>query len=461
MARIVWHWVSVSAFSFGLSGCVAIQQETGERAVSAPQAGPPAPAVRAFEQALAEFSVLDARGEFRLADCRRLAHAFIEADRESIERGGKPLAEARYDAGLSYQRCGLDSEARALFESALSVDSRHGPSRTEVALADFARTGAVDDAITTLEDVVQSSHFLDTSALVKLAALRLQRHHVRPNDAELEAAQKDIQRALAIDDRFMPAYNQLALFHLHRARRALGKGSEPSMSLASEVESGERTQALDMAALVAAHGLEKNPRYAPLHNTAGLIAVELGELHRAIESFDRARTLAPALLEASHNYAAVSLLTRSFERAEIAYRATLARSPKDYEALVGLSLSLRGQAKGPTDEALLTAAEQALDRATALAPERPEAYFNRALLTSEFRAKSTEGTTAVTMLKRAHCELGRFVQRARNKPGYETALKRAEARRRDISDTLLFIREPDSSASDSLPEPPLPPLECG
>jgi tetratricopeptide (TPR) repeat protein len=461
MARTVWHLVAVSAFTFGLSGCVAIQQQAPEHALSAPQTGPPGSAVRAFEQALAEFSVLDARGEFKPADCRRLAQAFLEADRESIERGGKPLAEARYDAGLSYQRCGLDPEARALFESALSVDSRHGPSRTEVALDDFARTGAVDEAITTLEDVVQASHFLDTSALVKLAALRLQRHGRHPNDAELEAAQKDIQRALAIDDRFMPAYNQLALLHLHRARQALGKGSEPSMSLASELSPGKRTQALDMAALVASQALEKNPRYAPLHNTAGLIAVELGDLHRAIESFERARSLAPGLLEASHNYAAVCLLTRSFERAESAYRATLSRSPNDYEALVGLSLALRGQAKGPADAALLTAAEQALDRATALSPDRPEAYFNRALLTSEFRAKSAEGTTAVTMLKRAHCELGRFVQRARNKAEYATALKRAEARRRDISDTLLFIREPGPRATDSPPEPPLDPVECG
>jgi tetratricopeptide (TPR) repeat protein len=174
-------------------------------------------------------------------------------------------------------------------------------------------------------------------------------------------------------------------------------------------------------------------------------------LHRAIESFDRARSLAPGLLEASHNYAAVSLLTRSFERAESAYRATLSRSPKDYEALVGLSLALRGQAKGQGDEALLTAAEKALERATAVAPERPEAYFNRALLTSEFRAKSTEGSTSLAMLKRAYCELGRFVERARNNGAYETALKRAEERRRDISDTLIFLREAR----------PVDPLECG
>lgn len=461
MARIVWHFVAVSAFSFGLSGCVAIQQEAGDHLRSLPQSQPSPPGVGAFEQALSEFAALDARGEFKAADCQRLAKAFLEADRESIDRGGRPLVDARYDAGLSYQRCGLHSEARAAFESALSADSRHGPSRAEVALDDFARKGSIDEAIATLEDVVRASRFLDTSTLVKLAALRLQRYRIVPNEAELEIAQKDIQRALAIDDRFMPAYNQLALFHLQRARQALGKANESSMSLASEVEAGQRTQALDMAALVASQGLEKNPRYAPLHNTAGLVAVELGDLRQAIESFDRARSLSPSLLEATHNYAAVSLLTRSFERAESAYRATLSRSPKDYEALVGLALALRGQAKGPGDEIRLAAAEKTLDRAMALAPERPEAYFNRALLTSEFRAKSTEDGTSLTMLKRAYCELGRFMQRARNKEQYEIALKRAEMRRRDISDTMLFLREWDPRSADSLPEPPADPLECG
>ena len=435
MARLVFHAAALAAWAFGLSGCAATQRGTGDPVQTArPTNEPPAPVLRAFDQALREFAELDARGRFSREDCTRLAEAFLDVDARS---GGLP--DARYDAGLAYQRCGLRAEARRAFESVLALASHHGPARVQLALDDFARTGRVDDAIMTLDDVVKRARYQDAPTLVKLASLRMQRNLAHPDAEDVQAAQEDVRRALAVDDAFMPAYNELALIHLHRARSELGRASPPSMSLASEVAGGRRTQALDMAALVASQGLAKNARYAPLHNTAGLVAVELGELHTAIESFERARTLKPSLLEASHNYAALSLITRSFERAERAYREVLAFAPGDYEAHLGLSLALRAQAKGPADVALLDAAERSLERATELAPDRPEAYFNRAILSAELRAKITDPVASVEMLRRAYCEFHYFSQRAGDKREYAAALKLADERRRDMSDTLLFI----------------------
>ncbi len=40
------------------------------------------------------------------------------------------------------------------------------------------------------------------------------------------------------------------------------------------------TQALELAALVCSQAIRKNPNYAPIHNTAGMIPVELGEPER-------------------------------------------------------------------------------------------------------------------------------------------------------------------------------------
>ena len=452
MARSVFRITALAAWAFWLSGCVVIQQETGDRARVAGSAdAPPAPAVQAFERALDEFAALDARGQFSREQCTRLAAAFLEADELA---GGLP--EARYDAGLSYQRCGLRAEARRAFESALAISPLHGPARVELALADLARTGRIDDAIRTLDDVVKRARYQDAPTLVKLAALRARKNQLEPAVENADAALKDVQRALAVDDSFMPAYNELALLHLSRARAELGKKQAPLLSLASEVAAGTRTQSLDMAALVASQGLQKDASYAPLHNTAGLVAVELGELHTAIVSFDRARRLQPALLEASHNYAALSLMTRSFERAEHAYRDVLARSPDDYEAHLGLSLALRAQAKGPGDTALLDEAERSLARAMKLAPERPEAYFNRAILTAELRAKSTDENASVRMLERAICELDRFRARARDEDRYAAALKRAAERRRDMTDVLIFV----DHRSDEARRLPVP-LECG
>ncbi len=376
MARRVLHTAVLAVWSFGLSGCVAIQQGAGDRAhVAAPaRAEPASAAVEDFE------------------------------------------------------------------------------------LDELARTGHLDEAVQVLEDVVKLTRYQDALALVKLASLRMRRHLATGNAGDAVEALRDVQRALAVDDGFMPAYNELALIHLQRARAELGRTSAATMSVASDVQTGRRTQSLDLAALVASRGIAKDPTYAPLHNTAGLIAVELGELHIALESFDRARTLSPSLLEASHNYAALSLLTRSFERAERAYRDVLALAPNDYEAHLGLSLALRAQAKSAADVARLDAAERSIARAIELAPERPEAYFNRAILSAELRAKSTDPDVAIRMIRRAVCELSRFSARARDQSRYGTALKRAEERRRDMTDTLLFLVPTGEDGSRTVPPAP---LECG
>jgi tetratricopeptide (TPR) repeat protein len=453
MARRVVHMALLAVWSFGSAGCVAVQQEMGDRVqLAGPTNQPPPPALQAFESALVAFTALGAREQLSRQDCTRVADAFLQADALS----GSGLPDARYDAGLAYRRCGMRAEARRAFESVLALSPHHGPARVELALDDLSRSGRVDEAIETLDDVVKRARYQDAPALVKLASLRMQRNLARPNAEDAEAALKDVQRALAVDDGFMPAYNELALMHLQRARAELGKVATPAMSLASDVEAGRRTHSLDMAGLVASQGLAKNASYAPLHNTAGLVAVELGELHTAVESFDRARKLNPSLLEASHNYAALSLMTRSFERAERAYRDVLAIAPNDYEAHLGLSLALRAQATSSGDTARLDAAERSLERAMKLAPERPEAYFNRAILTAELRAKTTDANTSLRMIERAVCELNRFTARARDKSQYASALKRAEERRRDMSDVLLFIGDGRTDASRPLPVP----LEC-
>src|SRR5690606_14052222 len=83
------------------------------------------------------------------------------------------------------------------------------------------------------------------------------------------------------------------------------------------------TQALELAALVCSQALRKNPNYAPVHNTSGLISAELGDLSAAARAFGTARQLDPKFFEAHMNYAAVNLSFRGFRQAEDAYRKAL------------------------------------------------------------------------------------------------------------------------------------------
>ena len=72
----------------------------------------------------------------------------------------------------------------------------------------------------------------------------------------------------------------------------------------------------ELTALVCSQAVRKNPKYAAIHNTAGMIQVELGNLNSAVSEFNNARTLDPTFYEAQMNYAAVNLQFRGFAQAE-------------------------------------------------------------------------------------------------------------------------------------------------
>jgi len=94
------------------------------------------------------------------------------------------------------------------------------------------------------------------------------------------------------------------------------------------------TQALELAALVCSQAIRKNPNYAPIHNTAGLIQNELGQVNGAVAEFATAAKLDPKFFEAQMNYAAVNLSFRGFSEAEKAYDRALTRTSAPVIAVV-------------------------------------------------------------------------------------------------------------------------------
>ena len=222
----------------------------------------------------------------------------------------------------------------------------------------------------------------------------------------------------------MSAMNQMALVHLEHARRAAGPRAEGKKAA---------SQALELAALVCSQAITKNPRWAPIHNTAGLIEVELGNLSRAAAYFDEARRLDPHLVEAQMNVAALNLQVRGFARAEEAYRAVLAQKPEDYDARVGLALAIRGQIDQASEATRVTAATQELERAKHIAPDRPEAYFNQAILVQEYGARTGAPGEALANLARARGLYEQFIVKADGAPAFAEAKERARERLKDIA----------------------------
>jgi len=219
-------------------------------------------------------------------------------------------------------------------------------------------------------------------------------------------------------------------------------------------------QQLELAALVCSQAIRKNPGYAPIHNTAGLIQNELGQVNGAVSEFATAAKLDPTFFEAQMNYAAVNLSFRGFAQAQDAYQKALAMRPNDYDAHLGLALALRGLITDVNYDTQVAAVQAELDSCKKLDAARPDAYYNEGILTQEFRAKAggtKEGTNKA--LNDAQVILEAFIEKAGSKPEYEGAVKRAKERIQDCKDIVVFNNLGGSTSA--APPPPAPAPAAG
>ncbi|MEQ9319794.1 MAG: tetratricopeptide repeat protein [Polyangiaceae bacterium] len=397
-----------------------------------------------FDEARAAMASHDAKGWTEQA-CRATASTFEGVADRLAKHDREGSLAARYDQGLALARCQLHAEAARAFEALLAQAPDHHRAKVQLTLHRLELEGPsyLSEAIGALSEAVVASEFKNVEALVSLASLMMDRKSDQPDDDganDFERARKNLRRALAVDDGYMAAYNQLAILHLEIARREAGRTPR---ALVTAAETAERpdTATLEMAALICSQALRKRPGYAPIHNTAGLIDAELGNLSGAAQSFGRARKLDPRLFEAHMNYAAVNLQFRGFDQAEEAYRAALDLEPKSYEAHLGLALALRGRVgAAPNGEALLAEARKTLELAKTLAPDRPEAYFNEAILVEEFFARGAPEQAKPKLLE-AKALYASFAERAKGEPTMKAAGQRAAERVRDIDQQLSFLEE--------------------
>ncbi|HET7541629.1 MAG TPA: hypothetical protein VFK05_17265 [Polyangiaceae bacterium] len=416
-----------------------------------------------FDSALEQFAAHDKKQDWDDAGCLAIAKAFNAAADAQKSDTGRPFPEAQYNAGLAYQRCGKDAEARGEFEAVVKSDSSFHRARAQLALYDYAKSNDLDGTISKLDQIIHDAKFQNVEALVSLAALQMERGSDQADSDgknDLERAQRNLQRALAIDDSYMPAFNQLSVYYLTQAKAKAGqldktgKRGRRGMEVSGASKASVDSQQLDLAALVAAQAQKKNPNYAPISNTTGLIQVQLKNFNGAVKSFGKARQLDPSFFEAQMNYAAVNLSFRGYEEAEKAYRDALKLKPKDYEAQLGLALALRGQINDSNFDKYVAEAQSHLDEAKKIAPDRAETYYNEAILTQEFRAK--RGNPVPTLQKAAE-QYRQFIDKAGSDSAFSAAVKRSKDRSQDIADTVKFIQEGEQAAKEAAANPPPPP----
>lgn len=405
-----------------------------------------------YRDALEAFDAHDKAADWNESACSSVASKFDDAS-----DGGK-LAEATFNAGLAQQRCGNESKAKEYFDKALATDPQLHHARVQSALYKFKTDGNTNAAIEALQKAVLDAKFQNVPALVYLAMLQMRRDEpsssepayngVKQCNTDMECARKNLTRALAIDDAYMPASNQLGLYYLQSARKAAGYGKGGAAT------SGKRAnvQQLELAALVCQQAIRKNPSYAPIHNTAGLVMMELGQMNGAVQEFGAAARLDPKLYEAQMNLAAVNLGFRGFDQAEAAYKRVVAMRPDDFDAHLGLALALRGQITDVNYDAQVAAVQKELDEAKKLGPTRPETLYNEGILVQEFKSKGLEQTKQIAVLEQAKSIYQAFLAKTESRSDLEAARKKSKDRIQDIDDTIQFLK-----MGDAAPEAPAAP----
>lgn len=417
-------------------------------------------ASKKFNDALDAFLAHDKAADWADASCAEVAKMFDDA---ASSQGKFP--EATFDAGLSYQRCKNDNEAKAHFQKALSDDPKFHYAKVQLALYQYKADGNIDNAIRDLQQAVLDAQFQNVPALVNLAMYQMMRDSAQGGDGckdDQECAKKNLQRALAIDDGYMPALNQLALYYFNLAKKRAGSVRTKShRNIATAAAIGKRAdvQQLELAALVASQAIQKNPSYAPIHNTAGLIQNELGKINLAVQFFQNAAKLDPTFFEAQMNYGEVNLSFRGFGPAEGAFRKALAMRPNDYDAHLGLALALRGQINDSNYDQQVAAVQAELDACKKIDPQRPDAFYNEGILTQEFKTKTGSGADkekTKAALRQAISILQDFVTKAGASPdseAYAGAVKKAKDRIQDANDIITFLDTPDAAPEPKQPAP--------
>src|SRR5262249_58528415 len=94
--------------------------------------------------------------------------------------------------------------------------------------------------------------------------------------------------------------------------------------------------------------------------------------------------------------------------------------------------AIRGQIDDGSEATRVKAATEELERAKRIAPDRPEAYFNQAILVQEYGARGAGQGEVLANLARAKGLYEQFITKADGAPAFSEARERARERLKDL-----------------------------
>jgi tetratricopeptide (TPR) repeat protein len=379
----------------------------------------------------------DAADDWNDARCNAVADSFVGA-----WKADNTLREALYDAGVAHLRCHHVGEARRNFVASLETSPRLYPGQARLTMLEsYRNTDDLDQNIEELSRVALRSAFTEVSVLVELAAREIERGAVSEGQDAAEDfadAARNLSRVLTMDEQSAAAKNQVAMLHLARAKsvaavKPVSAHTDDCLDARAPARLAERPaapnrQELEFAMAICVQTIREEPTYAPVLNTAGLLAFELRDIQAAIAHFEHAASLDPENLDARANLAAALLSTGKFEDAERSYDRALGLRSDDYEAYLGRAIARRGQITASNFGAQVESVESDLERCKELDPERPDAYYDDAIFNEHFKAPGVSRDRTMSVLRRARSLFDTFLAKAGQRPEYATEVRLAKQR---------------------------------
>jgi len=385
------------------------------------------------------------RGDWNEAACNQMADAFQRAARE---QDGEAFPEAWFNRGMAYERCHMTDQATQAFNRSIEVTRSHHYCRSEVQLGVYLyRAGQRDQALQKfLEAANADAHCVEGHTDL---AMMLRECGAPANPTGLPG-QVDVdpgpgqqfvddyssailraRDALANDDSFVPALNQLALTYLAMA------GSDvrsPRLMLAGFV----CEQAIGMSNGREDLSAELRTYAADAHNTYGLILMRTGNITQALRHFEQAFNANPDMFEAYMNYGSINLSFRGYADARRAFDRAVQLRANSYDAHIGLGVTLRGLEDYP-------GAEREYEAARHLDENRPDAYFNLGALYQYYMPG--EGTSS---LERSITYFEQYLTKIGTTPAVTETRRTVERRVRLIRQSIDFIHQ---NAAANTPDP--------
>lgn len=380
------------------------------------------------------------RGDWNAESCTQVAGLF---ERAAQEQNNGQFAEAWYNRGLVLERCNQADPARQAFERAIQISGgNHCRAKVQMGVSAFRRR-EIPQAQQMFEEAIRQDPTHCVEGYTNLAMVLRTRNPT--SEAEWQAVIRNIRAALALDDRYLPARNELALSYLQQA------GDDPNSQrifLAGLV----CAQAIQVAE---ARGQDLTPEVrsfiADIHNTWGLVDIRRNEIIRALGHFRRAFQLMPDMYEAYVNYGTINLSFRGYQDAREAFENAVRLRDDSYDAHLGLGVAMRGlsqlQQNDAEKQSMVQRAQQEYQRAQQLDQNRPDSYYNQGLLNMSYMGNT------IPDLRRARDLLNQFLQRAGQQPRYAADVQRANRHIRNIDQTITALEAVGGTTPPATPAP--------